>query len=306
MKNTFVLVIISLLLISCGQKASELGFNLEKGKTYNQVTSSKSTITQNISNEEVKMILTVDGDISYLVKSVEGDSYKLEAVYNNLAMIMEMKQGTFDFSSEKHDDSDYVSTILGAMINKPFEVIISKSGKVKEVNNISRLWDSAIDELSDLNTNQKKQINKQIVKAYGLKSFKGNFEISTGIYPENTVAKGDTWKIETLLESGLSAKLSTNYTYKDLVDGKAIIEGQSIISSTEKDVYVESNGMQVKYDIEGTMQSEIKVDPKSGWILEANIIQDMSGTTTIKESPELPEGMTIPIQLSNEIIVSSN
>ena len=64
--------------------------------------------------------------------------------------------------------------------------------------------------------------------------------------------------------------------------------------------------MPVQYDLTGEMQSEIKVDKVTGWIIEANIRQDVKGDVYIKENSKIPGGMKIPMVMKNDMVYSGN
>lgn len=107
--------------------------------------------------------------------------------------------------------------------------------------------------------------------------------------------------VDTKLESGMSMNLSTTYSLVDQTDDYYLISGQSILESTDKDSFQDSNGISMRFDMSGTMTSNIKIDKNSGWIQEATVNQDLKGDAHVKESPELPDGLTIPMTLSNEL-----
>jgi hypothetical protein len=229
----------------------------------------------------------------------------MDAKFEKLSMSMQIPQGTMEFSSEKNDVNDIFSTILGAMKNKSFGIIMSKAGKILEVRNVEALWENVINQFDPLPEMQKEQVKAQIMKAYGEDALKGNIEMVTAIYPDKAVNKGDKWTINTNLESGMSAKMITSYEFTDLTSDFALIKGNSTIETADKDAYIESNGMPLKYDLNGTMLSEIKLDKITGWILEAKITQEIKGDAYIKENPQMPNGMKIPMTMINEMLITN-
>jgi hypothetical protein len=54
----------------------------------------------------------------------------------------------------------------------------------------------------------------------------------------------------------------------------------------------------------GKMTSEIKINRKSGWVIESKINQTIKGTTQIKDNPKMPGGMTIPMTMINEMTIT--
>jgi len=60
------------------------------------------------------------------------------------------------------------------------------------------------------------------------------------------------------------------------------------------------NRMPMKYDMAGTMTSDIKIDKETGWVLNAKVNQSINGTVYVKGTSQ----MTIPMTMNNEMIYS--
>lgn len=305
MKSIFTLILTLIILIPCQAQKVNLALNLEVGKEYEQYTDSKSTIIQDINGENFNMKISNRGTMIYLVKSINNNNYCMDVRYEHIAMSMQFAHTTVEFSSDKEDENDLFSKALKTMINKPFEITISKTGKIIDIKNIDLLLNSAIEGFSQIPEAQAEQLKSQLTKAYGADAYKGSIEMVTAIYPENSVNKSDKWNITTSLEAGMAIKLSTEYEFADFTTEYAVINGNSTINTEDKDAYVMTNGMPMKFDLTGSMSSNIKVDKKTGWIIEAKINQQLKGNAHLKESDQMPNGMIIPMELSNEIRITN-
>jgi hypothetical protein len=62
--------------------------------------------------------------------------------------------------------------------------------------------------------------------------------------------------------------------------------------------------MPLKYDLSGTMNTDIKINKITGWIIESKSSQSISGTAYVKDNPKLPGGMSIPMIVNNQIILT--
>ena len=306
MKTIFTLILTVFVLTSCQTQNSDLSLKLEKGKEYKQITNSKATIIQEVNGQKMNMVMTIKGTMTFLVKDITENGYNMDAKFEELSMSMQMPQGLMEFSSEKNDANDIFSTILGAMKDKAFGITMSKTGKITDVKNVEALWSTAINTFDQLPEMQKEQIKAQIMKAYGGEALKGNIEMVTAIYPDSPANRGDKWTINTKLESGMSANMTTDYEFAELTSEYALIKGKSTIVTADKDAYIESNGMPMKYDLTGSMDSEIKVDKNTGLIIEATINQKIEGDTYIKENSQLPNGMKIPMTMINDMVITNN
>ncbi|HNP19952.1 MAG TPA: DUF6263 family protein [Fulvivirga sp.] len=290
----------------CQAQKSELILRLEKDVEYIQSTNSESTIIQEINGQKMNIVMTINGTMSYLVKAINDDSFDMDVAYKSLSMSMQLPQGKMEFSSEKKDEGDIFSLILSEMKNKEFQVKMTKYGKITEIRNIEKLFESAFSILPEIPEAQLSQIKTQLLKAYGKEAYKGNIEMITAIYPNKKVAKGDEWVINTKLESGMSANMTTTYKFLDSTKEHYLIVGESKIETADKDAYIESNGMPMKFDLTGFMTSNIKIDKTSGWIVVAKIDQDIQGDTYIKENPQMPNGMKIPMIMKSKMVFTNN
>jgi hypothetical protein len=304
MKKILGFVFLLLLVTSCEAKKERLELNLTKGETYTQQMASSMSILQTINGQEVKTNMSVHGKMTYKVIDIQNSVYEIEVRYESLALKMSMPGGTMEFSSEKNDANDILSTLLGVMKNKPFLVKMTKTGKVNEVKNIENLFSDMFIKTPTLNEMQQQQIRQQLMQAYGEQAFKGNLEMCSAIFPDSTVAKGDKWVIKTKLASGMAANMETSYELKETEDTFYIISGISKIATADKDAYIQSNGMPLKYDMTGTMTSEIKINRKTGWVIESKTSQTIQGTAQIKDNPQMPGGMSIPMTMNNEMTVT--
>lgn len=304
MKRVLYLLIGLFFLTSCQAQKEKLELALTKGEIYNQKMTSNVSILQSINGQQINTKMSIHAVMTYKVTDIQNSVYDMEVRYENLTMKMSLPNGEMEFSSEKNDEKDILSTLLGTMKNKPFLVKMTKTGKVNEVKNIEALFTDMFDKFPQLSEVQKQQIQEQLMQAYGEKAFKGNIEMSSAIFSDSPVSKGDKWTINTQLESGVSAKMETVYELKEITDNYYQIFGNSKIETADKDAYIESNGMPLKYDMAGTMTSDIKIDKKSGWTINATINQSMKGTAYIKDNPQLPGGMTIPMIMNNEMTIT--
>lgn len=303
----FLIIPVLLVTVSfCQARKFTLMLNLEENVEYMQTSHSESTIIQDFNGRRAIMVMTASGKMSYLVKKITNDGFDMEVRYKSLSISMLLPQQTLEFSSENRDEKDIFSSILSELKDKPFGVKMTKYGEITEVRNIEILFESAFKKIPDIPEDQLALIKDQVLKAYGKAAFKGNVEMVTAIYPKKKAKKGNKWVVNTKLESGMSADVRTTYQFSDYTEDQFMISGESKIETADKDAYLEFNGMPMKFDLTGTMTSEIKIDRETGWIVEAKIIQKIKGDTFIKENPKMPEGMKTPMKMMTEMTIRNN
>ncbi len=104
-------------------------------------------------------------------------------------MKIKMATQTVEMDSRKHDSQDVPSSIVAAMMNKPFTVIITKSGKIRSVNNVEKIILGVLDNFPLADAVKKEQVKNQFLQSFGSNAFKGNLEMETAIFPETLIRK---------------------------------------------------------------------------------------------------------------------
>jgi len=304
MKYILNLLIGFVFLTSCQAQKEKLELNLIKGTIYSQNIITNSSIIQTLNGQQMNINMSNITKMTYKVIDIQNTVYNIEVRYESMIMKMSLPNGVMEFNSEKNDEKDIFSSILKTMKNKPFLIKMTRSGKINEVKNIDMVFSNMFEKLPQLSEVQKQQIKAQLMQTYGEKAFKGNIEMCSAIYSDSPVSKGDKWTINTQLESGFSGKMETIYELKEITDSECQIMGNTTIKTGDKDSYIVSNGMPIKYNMAGTMTSEIKINRKSGWILNAKIKHSIKGTGYVKDNPQMPGGMEMPMTINSEMSIS--
>lgn len=291
-----------ILIFSANEKKADLGLNLKTGETYSQIYISNTSITQTVYGMEQVIKMDITGGMDFYVNENLGESYLMSASYSSLIMKMNTPMGEMLFSSES-EGVDVFSTLIKTMIGKEFTLEMSRDGTISRIENLDNIFKGMFESFPQLTEPQKQQILTQLRQAYGEKSFKGNIEMITAIFPNKEVKVGEKWENSVKLESGMSGFMNNTFTLVDLNSDAIIIEGTSQISTEDKDAYVDVNGMPTRYNLTGKMQSSYKLDPESNWVVEGKIEQEISGDAQIKDSPNLPGGITIPMVIKNDMTI---
>lgn len=300
--NTIILL---LCITTIQAQKTDLRLNLKEGTTYKQVTHATMTTDQEFDGQKMNIGIIMSGAMSFLVKKATASAYTMDTTFDTLKMTMQMPQGEMVFDSESNDENDVFSKMFSAIIGQPFKVVMNHVGEVVNVQEVEDLWGNMIDQFDEIPQAQREQLKAQLLKAFGEKALKGNIEMVTAIYPDHAVNKGDTWIVHTNIETGMAAKIKTNYEFVETTDEYALIKGTSTIKTEDKDAYIQTNGMDIKYDLTGTMTSVIKVDKNTGWIIESTINQEIAGDTYIKENPQIPNGMKIPMHMQSNMVITN-
>jgi len=304
MKKYSIFILVFSIFISCQSEKKELILKLEQGETYSQFKKSKMTITQTIAGQQNETEITIDEHITYFVKDIQDLYFNIEVNYKSLSMDIVSPQGNMVMSSENIDENNVFSIILSEMIDKPFEIKMSKTGIVYDIENIEAIYVGAFEKFPYLSEANIQQIKNQLEQSYGGNTFKNSLELVTAIFPNNKVSIGDIWQIKSHHDSKMPLDIETEFEFKEKSNSYFHIYGKSSIENSDTKIDLESSEVPMKFDLKGTMNSEIKIDNKNGWIINAKIYQEIKGDALILANPQMPESMKIPMIIKTEVVIT--
>lgn len=285
----------------CNAQKFKPSLNLVKGNTYFLTTNATSAIVQTMSGQQNTVNLAFNFRMAFKVIGIADTVYNMEVSYQSLGMKMDMGGNTLDLDSKKNDPQDVPSSIIGAMMNKPFNLEMTKTGKIKSVQNIDKMVSEAMKSFPQIDSTTKEQVKAQFMQSFGPNAFKGSIEVGTAIFPDTPVSKEDKWTIKTQLESPAKAAVTITYQLADIIEGNYLIHGEGTIVSDKNAEPAHINGLSVKYNLNGSLISDIRVDKTTGWISEVKLKQAMMGEMQILDSPQVPGGMTIPMTFNTDV-----
>lgn len=279
---------------------------LIKGNTYYLVTSAHSVIKQTINGQLNNIEMTIDGKMSFKVLNANDSLYYMEVNYTKVGMKMVLATGTVAFDSDNKDTTNIMARVMGGITNKPFTASITKSGRIRSVENAENMISAMIDGIKEVPQAQKDQLKSQLTQSFGSSALKSNLQMSMAVLPETAVAKNDKWTIGTKLEGAMTAQITSVYQLIDVTPQSFIIHGSSAIATDNTAGYKTISNMPMKYNMKGTMVSDVVVDKATGWISNSKMKQTIDGTVEIKDNPQVPGGLTFPMTLTGETTTSDH
>lgn len=289
---------------NCQAKKNTLELNLSKGGVYTQGSTTNMKMQVSMMGQDVDLIMSVGGHMSFKVTDVKDAIYDLEACYDSMSMKMNVMGKEMQFTSEKLDDvNDMMSKMMSTIKNKTFNMKMSKKGKIFEVTNMDSIF-SDFYKMSPLSEEQQKQMKSQMDKIYGEESFKSNMSQICDIFPDKPVDVGDKWTILGKLVSIMTTNISTTYELKEVAKDYYLLSSISQILN-DSTATMDMNGMKVKLNLSGNITSDIKVNKVTGWIIESTGKQDIDADGKIEGNMngQIPEGMSMKMKLTGNIII---
>ena len=225
----------------------------------------------------------------------------MEMWYEELQIMSSDGRTTNLHSSSSQDENDEFSSMLRAMINKVVHLKISKQGKILEIRNMDLIFDN----MSGLSGGE--QMKELFASSFGEKALEDKFTINTILVPDRQLGLGDHWEDDfTIDNNGIPFIIKTEYTLKEITDKFYRISGESEVASTDMNDYVEILNIYAKFDLKGKMTSDLWIDKLSGWTANAMISQDLQGEAMLSEASKWVGGLTLPINITNDISLSTN
>ena len=304
MKRLFPLLILAISLASCADKHN-LQLNLIEGETYIQTQNIKSSIKQEVNGQNVNMEMTSMGKLGFRVVKKYEDYYDIKARFQSLHLTMSSIYGSMDFNSEDTDTSNIFASLLGKLTDEEFTVEMNPNGTIRGIDGLDALFANMMNDFPEVPEMQKKQMITQLRQSYGDDVIKGNFEMTTAIFPDKNVAINEKWNNSVELSTSMPIKVNNEFTLSSYDEQYANIEANSTIDNINADQYTDINGVEAKYDLKGGQKATIKIDSKTGWVVDATITQNLKGDVSLKGNPALPEGMTVPMEVTNTMTISN-
>ena len=299
----FLLPVLTLLLTMLplrGEEAITLKQRFVVGKRYEFGMKMAQTSTFSIGGKDIEQTMTMAFKHSMTVSQHEDGKRKRVAMrYGRVAMEMNMGEQKMEFDSDKNDSpATGPLASLGGLVGKEFRMILDENDQVLDVENLDEILKAfSSDPVAGkvLGQFMNKDSMKELVQGSMLRAM-----------PDHPVKPGDTWPMSygTKMGQAGSLKVEGNYTYNKPVthDGHACaLIGTAATLTMDMnfanaiggaaDGNPEAAEMVKKMDMKITdsrMTGSITFDPELG------MARDMTMTTTMKMSMNLPAGAAGP------------
>ncbi|RFZ95325.1 hypothetical protein D0C36_07290 [Mucilaginibacter conchicola] len=299
MKKILTLLLLATTTVAFAQP-KKLELNLQKDSTYYLTTNGKLDIDQTIQGAHQLIKTTIKGRMSHKVTSIKDTLYNIEVAYKSIGMEMEIQGKTLSFDSEAADSSNIFSRVMKSIVNKPFDLVLSKRGEIVTIKNTQNLFKNIFDGLPPIPEEKKTQLLAQLQQSFGDKAIRGNFQESFIVFPKTPIALKGSWTSRTFLETGaISAKTNTRYVLNNITDDGYEISGDAIVVPGAPAEFKNGNGYFMRMsNVSGTTKTIVKIDKQTGWILESQVVKAIKGTMQVKQTLAGPIAMTMPMTVN--------
>ncbi|GGH15140.1 DUF6263 family protein [Mucilaginibacter phyllosphaerae] len=307
MKLTFTLLILLIAATGYSQKI-KLQLNLQKDSTYTITMNAKMDIDQLIQGAHQIVKTTITGVMSHKVISIQDTLYDMDVTYKSLVMNMELGGKTINFNSQDNDTTNIMSKAMRNMIGNSFTIMMSKRGQIVTVKNTERLFAGIFKGFPAIDEQKKTQLMAQLQQSFGDKSIKGNLQESFVIFPKVQVDVKSNWTNQTFLEAAaISAKTKTTFTLDGVTDDAYEISGTAVIMADKVPEFKNSNKFFIRLlNIAGDNVTKVKINKKTGWIMQSNVKKHIKGDVELKQTLDGPILITYPMVIDGDLSTTGN
>lgn len=281
---------------------TKVQLNLVKGETYAQTQNTEAKVNQEIMGQTMEISMSINGRVELTVADIKNGIYTLKGRYTNLAMNVNSMGSVVKASTDETVSDNPVETLMSnafkAMINEDFDATLSPQGELLSIDGFDKIYQklvTVVEASDDVDDQTKMTLMNQVKQSYSPDALKSNFEMYMNIYPGNKVKVNDTWKMKKRMLSDISGTYNITYKLVQASKDKVVIgaSGDLKVDDNPKEI----NGMSAVYKLNGGYDAIFNLDPISGWVDNAKIVHNMSGDVEIAPNDQLPDGMSIPLEM---------
>ena len=275
------------------QEKATLRLRLKQGQPYSITMTADQKIAQTINGNPQNTTQTMGVTFTLLPSKVEPDG-TIHGTYTYDAVRVKMNGpgGAVDYDSAKGGEAPThpMARVFAALVGQKLDVVMAPDGRVTDLKGGDRLVE-AIAKAVEIPEAARAGFEQQMKAQFGEDALKRNFEQMTAIYPKEPVAVGDTWEAEQRLSLGMPMTVKSTYSLKSLAGGKATVD---VRGTMQTDPEAAGGLPNATFDLKGTQNGTMAIDQATGWILSANLEQDIGGSFTVNAAgQELDVPMTI-------------
>lgn len=279
----YILLAILPLLIGCEaevvqQAANEpivLTLQLQQDSVYKYDIKNDISLTHQIDKENninIHQNMTLSSAIK--VESATNNKTNITVTYNRITMSSGNQLFALEFDSELDDGTEAMYENLRQLIERPFNLSLSPTGKILSSQSIE----------VERNTFQS-------AYTFNDSSIRKVLQYAFNVYPKLAVKRGDSWQKKIKTSIGFTNIVARNvYQLMSIEDTIAHVEIRGKLTSENVD------GNNSTVNITGTQKGSYDIDIKTGLVISGKLEQDLSGEMNIT-------GDLTPVEIESRVYI---
>lgn len=267
--------------------AVQLKFNLKPGDKYLFSSTVKQEIVQEAMGQQITTTQDIATEYIYSIKARENGVTEIDVTMSAIKMDTDvggMQRITFDSNDPEAGTSEL--KVMANMTGKTFQLYVNEDGSVRKVEGFAEIFNGMEDPQSAL-----------LKQSFGDSSLIQSMNQITNIYPNETVAMGDTW-VKTFsgsIANLLQSEATSHFTLSKLEGNTAVLAVDAQLTFSK---FTGEGGNPMlqgaAFNMKGTQQGTIEVDVESGLPIRSEINQNITGSMDM-------QGMSIPMSITSNI-----
>jgi hypothetical protein len=275
-------------------EAIDLKFNLRPGTRYINLMETKTVTDQTLPmGGSMKTTESMTMETSYEVAQAGGQDKQITFTYDRIAISRSNEMFSMKYDSREPDNRDTAMNMIGSLLHKPYSMVVSEKGEIRQVAGLDRI----IAGMGDSTSEKGLLIRRQMSGIFNDSSVRAMMQQSFNIYPEGPVRKGATWKKSYTVANGpVNLKLDNEYKLVSITGGIAKIEVSAKITGAGTNI----EGMQnVRLELSGTQKGDMNMEVATGMMLSSVLKQEISGQF-------FAMGTSIPTTIRSDIRITGS
>ncbi len=271
----------------------KLQYNLKKGDVFKVRQVAHQDIVQEIDGAEHEVTNDIRGTLQFKVIGKKEDVYDIDIVFEELFMTMtsSMQGVLLDVDARELNPDDVQSRIFHSLLNEPIHLRMRSDGDVLEVRGGDSLVAKMVKASGLREAFAVNMLRSSLKNEFGSKALSDSYKQMTFIYPGRTIKVGDTWK------NTYSGKLTAENMWK--LDS---VSAQNASISGVADIAMKVEEPATTMVLDGTQNTRVTTDRKSGFILKMQVKGFSKGYSTLAQMGELKIPTTITSLVTYELI----
>ncbi|WP_028873396.1 DUF6263 family protein [Psychroserpens burtonensis] len=286
MKAVFTkILVVFFVTISLINAQNNLAYNLKVGDQFKVKQVANQDIVQDMNGQKHIMKNLLEGDFSFVVEDVNDSLYGLKFKFDRFKMLSSSNRIGEIMSINTNDtvtDDDIEGKIFSQLVSVNLTMTMYKNGKIKSIEGSDELISKMVNAVGALDELTKEVMRESMKGEFSNESLAMSFEQMTYIYPNETIAIGDTWKNN--FEGELSSK--NTWTLNSITHDGVNITGESSVIFKNTDADVEMN-------LNGDMSSNLTTSPETGFVKTMTTSSTVKGNSIMHNMDDLEVPTTI-------------
>ncbi|MBI1374053.1 MAG: hypothetical protein GC159_15135 [Phycisphaera sp.] len=259
----------------------ELKLSFVKGQVAEYRMITDQDVTQSIAGAAQKIKQKTGMGMKYETLKLNDDgSADLSLTYTWAMVEMQSTMMSFKYDSDKPEgDPPAPAAGMAALLGATFELTMLPDGGVTSVRGVDEMVDKMTARLK-VPPAMKPMMVQQLKQQFNNEALKEMMTQMTGLYPAKPVSVGESWTKTTEGSAIMPIRLVNKFTLKSVEDGKAKVDTSSDIKSDDN-AEAKGAGQNAKFNLKGSQTGTIELDAKTGWIINTDVTQAMSGSVTM-------------------------